>query len=66
MFLSPSFLQPTQSSLSSLVYEHRFQPNYVTLFQEIEFPAHIGKNARDLIKRLLDVNESTRIGSGME
>ncbi len=32
----------------------------------VDFPSYVSASARDLIKRLLDVNEKTRLGAGDE
>jgi serine/threonine protein kinase len=37
---------------------------YAVLFQEIKFPEYVSFDARDIISRLLDVNDITRLGSG--
>ena len=37
---------------------------YASLFQQIPFPDHISPSARDVIARLLDVNDRTRLGAG--
>lgn len=39
-------------------------PEYVILFQQIPFPPYISDDAADLISRLLDVNDRTRLGGG--
>jgi serine/threonine protein kinase len=39
-------------------------PEYAILFQQIPFPRAMSDNAVDIISRLLDVNEKTRLGSG--
>ena len=39
-------------------------PEYSILFQQIPFPSYISPEAADLIGRLLDTNDVTRLGSG--
>jgi serine/threonine protein kinase len=39
-------------------------PEYAILFQQIPFPRYLSREARDIISKLLDVNEKTRLGSG--
>lgn len=37
---------------------------YASLFKEVPFPDHVSASARDVISRLLDVNDHTRLGAG--
>ena len=37
---------------------------YAILFQEIEFPSHVSPEARDVIRKLLNVDPEARLGSG--
>lgn len=37
---------------------------YAVLFQDVVYPRHFSQEAVDLISRLLDVNDQTRLGSG--
>ncbi|KAJ1436502.1 hypothetical protein B484DRAFT_428587, partial [Ochromonadaceae sp. CCMP2298] len=46
------------------VREHCDSPEYAILFQEIPFPSFISPKAADLISKLLDVSDKTRLGSG--
>jgi serine/threonine protein kinase len=39
-------------------------PEYAILFQQIPFPRAMADNTVDIISRLLDVNEKTRLGAG--
>lgn len=52
------------TTMNNLVREHCDSPEYAILFQEIPFPPFITPKAVDLISRLLDVNDKTRLGSG--
>lgn len=52
------------TTMNQLVREHCDSPEYAILFQEIPFPSFMSPKAKDLIGRLLDVNDKTRLGSG--
>jgi len=52
------------TTMNNLVREHCDSPEYAILFQEIPFPSFMSPKAKDLIGRLLDVNDKTRLGSG--
>lgn len=52
------------TTMNERVREHCDSPEYAILFQEIPFPSFISPDASDLISRLLDVNDKTRLGSG--
>lgn len=39
-------------------------PEYAMLFQEVPFPPFVSAEAKSMISRLLDVNPTTRLGSG--
>mmetsp|Transcript_23941 Transcript_23941/g.39982 ORF Transcript_23941/g.39982 Transcript_23941/m.39982 type:complete len:673 (+) Transcript_23941:161-2179(+) len=52
------------TTMNDLVREHCDSPEYAILFQEIPFPSFISPKAADLISKLLDVSDKTRLGSG--
>lgn len=52
------------SSLQEVVGENIQFKEYSMLFQKINYPNYISKDARDFISKLLDVNDATRLGSG--
>lgn len=52
------------TTMNALVREHCDIPEYAILFQEVPFPPFLGAEAKDLIKKLLDVNPKARLGSG--
>lgn len=52
------------TTMNQLVRQHCDSPEYAILFQEIPFPSFLGPDAVDLISKLLDVNDKTRLGSG--
>jgi serine/threonine protein kinase len=52
------------TTMNGLLREHCDSPEYAILFQEIPFPAFMSPEATDLIGKLLDVNDKTRLGSG--
>jgi len=39
-------------------------PEYSILFQQIPFPSYLSEDVVDLITKLLDVNDATRLGAG--
>lgn len=54
------------SSMNGRFHYHDAPPEYAMLFQEIPFPKYMSAEAKDLITKLLDVNEHTRLGSGTD
>lgn len=52
------------TTMNNLVREHCDSPEYAILFQEIPFPSFLSPDAVDLISKLLDVNDKSRLGSG--
>lgn len=52
------------TDLQKNVLLHENNPNYVKLFQQITFPEGVSEDCRDLIKKLLNVDERKRLGAG--
>ena len=52
------------TTMNELVRDHCDSTEYAKLFQEIPFPPYISPVCSDLISRLLDVDERTRLGCG--
>lgn len=52
------------TTMNDKLRQHCDSPEYAILFQEIPFPSFMSPNAVDLISKLLDVNDKTRLGSG--
>eukprot|EP00607_Mallomonas_marina_P009580 CAMPEP_0182418880 /NCGR_PEP_ID=MMETSP1167-20130531/3258_1 /TAXON_ID=2988 /ORGANISM="Mallomonas Sp, Strain CCMP3275" /LENGTH=648 /DNA_ID=CAMNT_0024593337 /DNA_START=174 /DNA_END=2120 /DNA_ORIENTATION=- len=50
-----SFFNPSSTGYAS---------EYLDLFKEIMYPMYMSSNAIDFLKRLLDVNDKTRLGAG--
>ena len=46
------------------VMQHENYPNYIKLFQKIDFPPDISDDCKDLIIKLLNVDEKRRLGAG--
>lgn len=52
------------STINRKVGENLHFREYAKLFQKIPFPDYLSAEAKDLVSKLLDVNEKTRLGSG--
>eukprot|EP01034_Spumella_vulgaris_P024697 gene24697-31071_t len=52
------------TALYDQVQENIHSKDYVALFQKIDFPPSLSPECQDLITRLLDVNDKTRLGCG--
>lgn len=53
------------STLHQAVGENMHFREYAMLFQKVNFPSNISPAGQDLITRLLDVNDKTRLGAGI-
>ncbi|RYY77567.1 hypothetical protein EON63_18490 [archaeon] len=53
----------THNSFSKVVEENAYFKEYAQLFQQLQYPAHVSLGAQDIMNRLLDVNDETRLGS---
>lgn len=51
-------------TLEAVVKENEHFVEYSKLFQKLSFPDYISDEAKDLLRRLLDVNPETRLGTG--
>lgn len=52
------------STLHAAVGENSHFKDYAMLFQKLSFPSYVSPSARDFISSLLDVDDTTRLGSG--
>lgn len=52
------------TTMNELVRDHCDSTEYAKLFQEIPFPPYLSVDCMDLISKLLDVDERTRLGCG--
>jgi serine/threonine protein kinase len=50
--------------LKANVFKHEKYSNYVKLFQKLDFPEDISDDCKDLISKLLNVDEKRRLGAG--
>jgi serine/threonine protein kinase len=52
------------SSMQDLVEENQKFHEYTRLFTKVDFPDWVSENAKDLISKLIDVDDTKRLGAG--
>ena len=59
-----SFVDMASTMPQEKVNARDVSPEYAILFNEVYYPSFLSSEARDLISKLLDVNDATRLGAG--